>query len=163
MIPYTRDPAHHNNFFSIHGWIKLAGIDCPAPVSKLCTYHGFIKCVFVSVNLCYYWDCPRQADTVVAKSLSFLITFTYYCNMAYIVTNKFQIGFSTLNGELSLEDLPVKGTIPNWLSGTLIRNGPAKFEAGKEKFRHWLDRKSTRLNSSHHSISYAVFCLKKKK
>src|SRR6202166_4894804 len=26
-----------------------------------------------------------------------------------------------------------------------------------------LDRKSTRLNSSHHFISYAVFCLKKKK
>src|SRR2546427_7540983 len=37
--------------------------------------------------------------------------------------------------------------------------------------RHWfrrelfaaLDRKSTRLNSSHSQISYAVFCLKKKK
>src|SRR6266487_5189197 len=27
----------------------------------------------------------------------------------------------------------------------------------------WRDRKSTRLNSSHPSISYAVFCLKKKK
>src|SRR6266581_7886657 len=27
----------------------------------------------------------------------------------------------------------------------------------------WKDRKSTRLNSSHPSISYAVFCLKKKK
>src|SRR3989449_3387344 len=27
----------------------------------------------------------------------------------------------------------------------------------------WLDRKSTRLNSSHGYISYAVFCLKKKK
>src|SRR6266480_7260993 len=27
----------------------------------------------------------------------------------------------------------------------------------------WRDRKSTRLNSSHMSISYAVFCLKKKK
>src|SRR5690348_17357942 len=27
----------------------------------------------------------------------------------------------------------------------------------------FLDRKSTRLNSSHPSISYAVFCLKKKK
>src|SRR5438309_9304999 len=26
----------------------------------------------------------------------------------------------------------------------------------------WRDRKSTRLNSSHSSISYAVFCLKKK-
>src|SRR6266705_5686580 len=28
---------------------------------------------------------------------------------------------------------------------------------------HVLDRKSTRLNSSHRTISYAVFCLKKKK
>src|SRR5438309_4486662 len=28
---------------------------------------------------------------------------------------------------------------------------------------NWKDRKSTRLNSSHSSISYAVFCLKKKK
>src|SRR2546430_10038879 len=29
--------------------------------------------------------------------------------------------------------------------------------------RHHRDRKSTRLNSSHSQISYAVFCLKKKK
>src|SRR3712207_7947682 len=29
--------------------------------------------------------------------------------------------------------------------------------------RHRQDRKSTRLNSSHANISYAVFCLKKKK
>src|SRR5688572_31233107 len=29
--------------------------------------------------------------------------------------------------------------------------------------RHVRDRKSTRLNSSHSQISYAVFCLKKKK
>src|SRR5215203_6931120 len=29
--------------------------------------------------------------------------------------------------------------------------------------RGWRDRKSTRLNSSHANISYAVFCLKKKK
>src|SRR5258708_24513320 len=29
--------------------------------------------------------------------------------------------------------------------------------------RFWRDRKSTRLNSSHQIISYAVFCLKKKK
>src|SRR2546430_13066987 len=28
---------------------------------------------------------------------------------------------------------------------------------------HQIDRKSTRLNSSHSQISYAVFCLKKKK
>src|SRR2546430_7756082 len=31
------------------------------------------------------------------------------------------------------------------------------------RFRPGIDRKSTRLNSSHSQISYAVFCLKKKK
>src|SRR3712207_7514532 len=30
-------------------------------------------------------------------------------------------------------------------------------------YKHCEDRKSTRLNSSHANISYAVFCLKKKK
>src|SRR6266480_7330922 len=33
----------------------------------------------------------------------------------------------------------------------------------RDSFRRARDRKSTRLNSSHMSISYAVFCLKKKK
>src|SRR5205807_4208622 len=33
----------------------------------------------------------------------------------------------------------------------------------QSKFRDALDRKSTRLNSSHLVISYAVFCVKKKK
>src|SRR5262245_66274597 len=32
-----------------------------------------------------------------------------------------------------------------------------------EHLQKWTDRKSTRLNSSHLGISYAVFCLKKKK
>src|SRR5258708_11476357 len=34
-------------------------------------------------------------------------------------------------------------------------------DSGRVEFR--VDRKSTRLNSSHQIISYAVFCLKKKK
>src|SRR5947209_15500580 len=33
----------------------------------------------------------------------------------------------------------------------------------KGRGKGYLDRKSTRLNSSHANISYAVFCLKKKK
>src|SRR5207245_6873117 len=40
----------------------------------------------------------------------------------------------------------------------------ASIAGGRSKMedRRWKDRKSTRLNSSHGSISYAVFCLKKK-
>src|SRR5256884_7373390 len=37
------------------------------------------------------------------------------------------------------------------------------FENQGNKFAEQRDRKSTRLNSSHGYISYAVFCLKKKK
>src|SRR5205085_7387838 len=40
---------------------------------------------------------------------------------------------------------------------------PAGPRAGDHRRRAGLDRKSTRLNSSHSQISYAVFCLKKKK
>src|SRR5205814_10413211 len=40
------------------------------------------------------------------------------------------------------------------------RSGPRRPSVRR---RVWRDRKSTRLNSSHLGISYAVFCLKKKK
>src|SRR5947208_12439509 len=41
--------------------------------------------------------------------------------------------------------------------------GGLAFEELDERSADGVDRKSTRLNSSHQIISYAVFCLKKKK
>src|SRR5256885_6663285 len=41
--------------------------------------------------------------------------------------------------------------------------GPVDVGFGVGSRSGWSDRKSTRLNSSHLVISYAVFCLKKKK
>lgn len=35
--------------------------------------------------------------------------------------------------------LPVEGSVPNWLSGALIRNGPGSFEFGGRRARHWFD------------------------
>src|SRR5689334_24695376 len=46
------------------------------------------------------------------------------------------------------------------LLGAAHRAGVDGLDAARLKMT---DRKSTRLNSSHSSISYAVFCLKKKK
>src|SRR5438270_2481351 len=40
---------------------------------------------------------------------------------------------------------------------------PCRFVHLLSEFPRRIDRKSTRLNSSHSQISYAVFCLKKKK
>src|SRR2546426_7806033 len=44
-----------------------------------------------------------------------------------------------------------------------VIDGQVKFEHKNKKRYRVRDRKSTRLNSSHLVISYAVFCLKKKK
>src|SRR3712207_5242402 len=49
-------------------------------------------------------------------------------------------------------------TCVNWL-----RTLPYAREWAAKYHDHGLDRKSTRLNSSHANISYSVFCLKKKK
>src|SRR5438445_6295281 len=47
----------------------------------------------------------------------------------------------------------------NWAKDSTSEN----FTTPCLKTVRYLDRKSTRLNSSHANISYAVFCLKKKK
>jgi carotenoid cleavage dioxygenase-like enzyme len=48
-------------------------------------------------------------------------------------------GLTTLEQEVVLNNLPVQGTMPTWLQGSLVRNGPAKFEVGTQKYRHWFD------------------------
>src|SRR3954465_9494665 len=45
-------------------------------------------------------------------------------------------GFRTLDEEVVLDDVPVEGELPGWLEGTLVRNGPARFDDG---LRHWFD------------------------
>src|SRR5438094_10427887 len=58
---------------------------------------------------------------------------------------------------LSLHDaLPIHGSAPD-IAGRGVAN-----PIGAIASVALLDRKSTRLNSSHRTISYAVFCLKKK-
>src|SRR2546430_4597732 len=58
----------------------------------------------------------------------------------------------------------------NWKAGLLIDRGSVcgflvevRVLKKRPVARKHADRKSTRLNSSHSQISYAVFCLKKKK
>src|SRR2546428_3344470 len=50
------------------------------------------------------------------------------------------------------------------LTRYLVNGGePTRYRCYALAFWDGVDRKSTRLNSSHDQISYAVFCLKKKK
>src|SRR5438876_9754321 len=51
---------------------------------------------------------------------------------------------------------------PNWTAAHADRRSHSHGRRGRRIRINKEDRKSTRLNSSHPSISYAVFCLKKK-
>src|SRR5438309_5939036 len=65
---------------------------------------------------------------------------------------------------LSLHDaLPMSAASQNWLRSPCPRGSHEITTYPRPTNRWTRDRKSTRLNSSHSSISYAVFCLKKKK
>jgi beta,beta-carotene 9',10'-dioxygenase len=55
------------------------------------------------------------------------------------MTGDHQLGLTTLNDELVVPSLPVRGELPEWLAGTLIRNGPAMFDHAGRSFRHWFD------------------------
>jgi carotenoid cleavage dioxygenase-like enzyme len=48
-------------------------------------------------------------------------------------------GFRTLEDETRVAELPLEGKLPDWLAGSLIRTGPAKWEVGEQQMRHWFD------------------------
>src|SRR5690242_21172333 len=78
------------------------------------------------------------------------------------------------HARLLLEHLPSRDDVLESLAGALRPGGwllvedfdwatAALVDPPSRAYTAVADRKSTRLNSSHMSISYAVFCLKKKK
>src|SRR3712207_7989650 len=62
-----------------------------------------------------------------------------------------------------LFDTPLLAALPQEARDALGHTIPFPKRLGLPEEYAQLDRKSTRLNSSHANISYAVFCLKKKK
>src|SRR3712207_7173508 len=63
-------------------------------------------------------------------------------------------------GDLGMRQIP---DLAEQKRGALLLGKLAQVVEQLAKLGAGLDRKSTRLNSSHANISYAVFCLKKKK
>jgi carotenoid cleavage dioxygenase-like enzyme len=59
--------------------------------------------------------------------------------MADPAEHAYELGFRTLDSEISDRALSIDGTVPGWLSGALIRNGPGKFEFGDRQAAHWFD------------------------
>jgi carotenoid cleavage dioxygenase-like enzyme len=66
-------------------------------------------------------------------------------------------GFASLEDEIRVGSLPVRGEIPAWLHGSLIRTGPAKWEVGERAMNHWFDGLAMlhRFSFSDQKVSYA--------
>ena len=50
-----------------------------------------------------------------------------------------ELGLTALDDEITVDQLPLDGEIPSWLSGNLLRTGPATWQAGRTDLRHWFD------------------------
>jgi beta,beta-carotene 9',10'-dioxygenase len=68
-----------------------------------------------------------------------------------------QRGFESLEDETHIEGLPVQGQLPPWLTGSLLRTGPAKWEVGDRSMNHWFDGLAMlhRFSFADGSVSYA--------
>lgn len=51
----------------------------------------------------------------------------------------FEQGVNTNQREYSLENVPVKGQFPEWLTGNYIRNGPGMYNLPNKRMNHWFD------------------------
>ncbi len=59
--------------------------------------------------------------------------------MATSDRTSYAVGFADLDDEVAVESLPLTGVFPQWLSGALLRTGPAKFDIGATTVNHWFD------------------------
>jgi beta,beta-carotene 9',10'-dioxygenase len=66
-------------------------------------------------------------------------------------------GFDSLAEETQVDHLPVEGGLPDWLRGSLLRTGPASWEAGSRTMSHWFDGFAMlhRFGFGHGEVSYA--------
>src|SRR5699024_12691626 len=94
----------------------------------------------------------RSLLSFPTRRSSDLVDFAYFDQLT--TPTESEIDYD-LKGKLAIPETELE----NFSGGELTRLKLARIF----KFCFRKDRKSTRLNSSHVSISYAVFCLKKKK
>ncbi|XP_071945674.1 beta,beta-carotene 15,15'-dioxygenase-like [Antedon mediterranea] len=63
---------------------------------------------------------------------------------------------STVKEQIEPVETKIKGNIPKWIKGTMIRNGPGLFEVGDDTYKHWFDGLSLlhRFNLNNGKVTY---------
>src|SRR5262245_36979201 len=131
--------------------MSVTGSHTRSPVS-MGTASANVACLAAGFGLGHSW--PQQQHMVAWSGL--------------ISSHSGQVLACTLAGATAAS-LLLPTLMSTWSTGPCLRQLPAKSRIRQLSLpsalrvpRPTIDRKSTRLNSSHLGISYAVFCLKKK-
>src|SRR5438128_2824496 len=107
---------------------------------------------------------PASEDTGVAAQVNPLFTCFGSANEGLPLHPRAAIYYQNTPDSFGFTANPLGFGYRDLGLGTFLRSGPGSWPNPNITWRKFApDRKSTRLNSSHGSISYAVFCLKKKK
>src|SRR5688500_19802881 len=86
-----------------------------------------------------------------------------FCFFLFIVFPLPSFFFFTYTATTEIYTLSLHDALPIYPPNFMIDGRPRDITFPESLYFSLVDRKSTRLNSSHLVISYAVFCLKKKK
>src|SRR2546430_17492386 len=98
--------------------------------------------------------------------MSYISTYVHFYSLFQLVSSLFFFFFFNDTATTEIYTLSLHDALPIFNRHSWLKKQSAShcWAAASLGAVWWpLDRKSTRLNSSHSQISYAVFCLKKKK
>src|SRR5207244_8538470 len=109
----------------------------------------------------FYLTCPIFVSVLPPRPLSTLFPYTTLFRSDRAA--QFQVLTTATGAKIPWDGKSPLVASPNGAAVKQLSEGFAEFRRVFPPFISFSDRKSTRLNSSHQIISYAVFCLKKKK
>ena len=91
-----------------------------------------------SAVLCVLARGPAGDDSPLAKISQYFVRMPT-TNAGGTSVPDYAAGFADQPTEIEIDSLETVGTIPAWLDGDLLRNGPAMWRVGGHRLNHWFD------------------------
>jgi carotenoid cleavage dioxygenase-like enzyme len=89
-------------------------------------------------SLVYFYN-KNNRPAIIPDIVSMPLPLPEHKTCQVVVRGNKKVGYFSLTDQVQNIELKVDGTVPAWLSGSLLKTGPALFEIGKTSVKHWFD------------------------